>query len=372
MKQHFSAAAVVRRIATYGLLALAAWVLTPSLSACSSKPATPAAPTCDPTQCATGNSCISDGTETKCRLGCALNGDGTGGQQTCPFNYHCVDGTTPYCAADAVAYQKNGKGLWGAPCSPTGGLDTNPACDTDQNFWCYATSPFDGAAFCTQYGCSSDANCRGGYWCATINTAPNAVQRDRTVGDTRTACMPRTYCSPCKTDIDCPPTKGVRQHCVPDNAGSKFCSPECGQDSQCNQEAKCVESEEAGGKVCVPNAGACVGDGGFCSPCRSDADCKNGGACVGSSYSTETFCAVPSGVPCGVSGGCKFTSECPAAPVPGGATSCTFPGKADLCPDNGGAPNQWPSIPDNFCYGSVSFGPKGQEAHVPGCYTARR
>ena len=217
--------------------------------------------------CIAGNECISDGKTTECRLTCPLDPQtGAGGQTICPLNFHCVDGPKPYCAKDALQVAQNGKGLWGASCSPKDGFDTNPACDTDQNFWCYGASPTDGAAFCTQFDCADDSGCKGGWFCATVNAAPNVLQAARSVGQTRTVCMPRTYCAPCKTDIDCGLNAGIRQHCVPDSGGTNYCAPECAQDTQGNQEAKCAQSDPAGAKVCTPNAGVCIGDGGFCSP----------------------------------------------------------------------------------------------------------
>ncbi len=332
---------------------------------------------CEDSQCATGNKCVDNGKGTECRLVCALKADGTGGQQTCPINYHCAGGKIPYCAPDQVKYTKTGKGLWGAPCSPTGGFDANPACDSDQNFWCYGQSPTDGAAFCTQYDCATDAECRGGWYCATINAAPEVRTAARTVGQTRTACLPRTYCAPCASDVDCVSVDGARQHCVSDAAGGKYCAPECGSDSQCNQEAKCADSAEAGAQVCTPNAGACVGDGSFCSPCRSDADCT-GGACVSSSYSTEHFCTTPSDGGCTYAdsaGTCKLNAKCPTNPVAGSKTSCTFSGKQNTCSlvDSngnpvGGSANSWPNIPNNFCFGQVLL----DKNYVPGCWTKPR
>jgi hypothetical protein len=311
---------------------------------------------------------------------CPIKDDGTGGQTTCPLNYHCVNAPKPYCAADAVKYQNQGKGLWGTPCVATKGFDNNPACDTDQTFWCYGTAPTDGAAFCTQFQCSSDAECRGGWWCATINVAPNVLRASRTVGETQTACLPRTYCSPCASDIDCPLDKGRRQHCVADSAGAMFCTPECNADTECNQEAKCVENDDANAHVCVPNAGACVGDGSMCSPCRSDADCATGGACVSSSYSTERFCTVPSGVQCTLVDdrtktppSCRLNAQCPKNPVSGNALSCTFHASENHCAQaQPGTDNQWPDIPNNFCFGLVTFGTGPDQGQVPGCYTARR
>jgi hypothetical protein len=355
-----------QQILGLGLFALCAFL---SMSACGGSSSDAS---CDSSKCAPGNECISDGKDTKCRLLCPLKDDGSGGQATCPLNYHCVDGPKPYCTADATAYAKSSKGLWGAPCSPTGGFDSNPACDSDQSFWCYGVSPVDGGAFCTQYQCKTDADCRGGWWCATINTAPNVNRASRTVGDTQTACLPRSYCSPCASDIDCPLDKGRHQHCVSDSGGAKFCTPECNADTECNQEAKCLQNDDANAHVCFPNAGACVGDGSMCSPCRSDADCSTGGACVFSSYSTEHFCTVPSGNHCQLTAACKLQAQCPANPVKGNGTSCSYLASDNFCAQVMGASNQWPDIPNNFCFGLVTFGTGPDQAQVPGCYTARR
>ena len=345
-------------------------------SGCSSK-----ATGCENSQCATGNECIDNGKDISCRLVCAIAADGTGGQSTCPFNYHCVDGKKPYCVPDQTAYRKPGNGgLWGAPCSPTGGFDNNPACDTDQNFWCYGQAPSDAAAFCTQFDCATDADCRGGWYCSTINKAPNVLQAGRVVGDTRTVCLPRTYCAPCKSDVDCLTTNGTREHCISDAGGAKYCAPECSGDTQCNQEASCKDIGEAGTTVCTPNAGACIGDGSFCSPCRSDADCTGGGACVSSSYSTEHFCTTPSDGGCtyvtgAAANSCALKAKCPTNAISGGKTSCTFAGKQNTCTavdsqgnSVAGGANTWPNIPNNFCFGEVKL----DTNYVPGCWTKAR
>jgi hypothetical protein len=342
------------------IFALGAACATASSAGCS-----PSA-SCDPAKCAAGNQCISDGAETKCRLVCALNADGSGGQRTCPNNYHCTEAPIPYCAPDKVQYGASDKGQWGAPCSPTGGFDPNPACDSGQYFWCYGRSPTDGAAFCTQYQCTADGDCRGGWWCATINKTPNVLSTARSVGETTTVCLPRTYCSPCGSDVDCPLSDGARQHCVNDAVGGKLCAPECGGDSNCHQEAACEARDEAGGaKVCVPRAGVCVGDGGLCSPCRSDADCKDG-VCASSSYSTERFCVIANadGHRCSRDATNHLTgASCPPNEVTGNKTSCTVDATS------------WPDIPKNYCYGIVPFGPVDPELgqqYVPGCYTPKR
>jgi hypothetical protein len=42
------------------------------------------------------------------------------------------------------------------------------------------------------------------------------------------------------------------------------CTPECSSDGDCAAGQRCKALS-----VCVPRAGACVGDGSFCSPCRT-------------------------------------------------------------------------------------------------------
>src|SRR4029077_14284264 len=133
----------------------------------------------------------------------------------------------------------------------------------------------------------------------------------------RTVCPPSNgtpqHCSAagacvtqeCTSDDDCPPTETTFQHC---NGGA--CTPECSGDSDCNA-AVGDESCVAPLRVCVPRAGACVGDGGFCSPCRSDGDCTNG-FCLSAAYSTERFCsqAMARGTACSSMG--PPTGSCPA------------------------------------------------------------
>ena len=315
---------------------------------------------CDPAKCAPGNECLSDGKATKCRLVCEPSVDHTtGGQAACPTSYTCVGGNPKaFCVPDKVTYAKSDKGQWGAACPAPGGFDRNPACDSEQNFWCYGTSPFDGAAFCTQFDCADDSDCRGGWWCATKNTAPNVLTKDRSTGTTRRVCLPRTYCSTCATDVDCPPLKGIRQACVPDSLGGMFCSPECTVDSNCNNEARCAMA--GGARVCVPLAGACKTDGALCAPCLSDADCPDG-TCATSPYSTEHFCTVKSKVAC-TSNGMKLTaSDCPktnAAMVP------------VSCATTEGGPD--PSIGKDQCFGLVKFGMGMSQGLVPGCFTPAR
>lgn len=362
MKQH-------RRLACLAAVALASWMLATGCGATSILPP-PASDggveaggpnDCDPTKCAPGNQCLSDGKETRCRLVCATNEDGTGGQAACPLNYHCVTAKPlAYCAPDKTTYAKSEKGQWGAACLAAGGLAKNEACDVDQDFWCYGVSPVDATPFCTQFQCTDDSDCRGGWWCATTNVAPNVERKGRSVGDVTTVCLPRGYCSTCATDIDCPTVKSVRQYCVDDTAGSKYCAPACSSDANCNSEATCAQNDAAGLSVCQPRAGVCRGDGSLCSPCQSDKDCPQG-VCAGSPYSTERYCTVKSTIPCTADANGRLTAMCPKTNIANVPVSCaTKDGKSD------------PSLPKDQCFGLVSFGTGTNKGNVPGCFTKVR
>lgn len=378
---------------------------------------------CDPA-CAAGNQCIDDGSGSgpACHRTCVAQSD-------CPANWTCNDGNAnsggvSWCVQNTATYP-SATGEWHATCRAAMGEGANPDCDWDLGFACYATSPTDANAFCTQFACTGDGDCPGGWWCATENVGPNATSSAPTFGKTRTVCLPRTYCAPCKKDLDCyAPAGSTPMHCVPGSNGVTFCAPECGGDSNCQYGgqydsactnpwkvcspstggAACTRDDDCpttatayqhclGGhctpecgsaadcagdqtcvtnvKVCLPRAGVCVGDGSFCSPCRSDDDCapKTTGAvatprppgyCVssatfGESYSTERFCTAPATVPdCDAMAGDPV--GCPQ-PQPGQnwkVTACT-------------------TAPANQCIGVVSFGTStGTPTGIPGCWTVNR
>jgi hypothetical protein len=309
-------------------------------------------PPCDPSKCYAGNKCIADEKGVVgCQLPCGAQYGQTppAGQAACPFNTTCTtipEGTPAgtaersICTLDKTQY-KNNTGGWGAPCNPTGGIEMNPDCDSKQNFWCYARNPTDGNAYCTQYLCKSDADCRGGWWCATVNVGPNAGSNPtasevatRSMGATITVCQPRNYCASCKTDLDCDSSTGVIEHCIADHNGTRsYCAPECSKtatesqaqaDGECNNEAQCLLLDQsnycqAGSTcVCASRARECIGDGLLCSPCMSDADClpKGGGLCLNADYSTERFCSVPSGPKapkCTVDSMMNLVADCPTS-----------------------------------------------------------
>ncbi len=322
-----------------------------ALPACSSS-------ACDDSKCAAGNKCVDNGHGTACRLLCDT-------QAVCPFNYQCMaapNGTT-FCNEDTTKYvQKKDKGQWGASCNPPGGIDSNPDCDTDQTFWCYAKNPGDGNAYCTQYQCTKDTDCGPGMWCGTINNAPSATSKKRSFGadQTTTVCLKREYCAPCTADVDCPSTNGIPSHCVPDSSGTtKFCTEECSSTTGCRPDATCQANDAAGGaQICFPRAGTCKGDGSLCSPCYSDADCPNG-FCGEQTYTHERFCTVKSDVPCAVVNG-KLQANCPKPNQAGVDESCI-------------TSNDDPDFQKDQCVGLVQFGTSsGQPVILPACWTAPR
>jgi hypothetical protein len=369
---------------------------------------------CDSSQCAAGNQCVDDGSGSgpTCHEVCTKQSD-------CPANWYCNDGLASgapvsWCVQNTSVFAA-AAGEWNTPCRASKGEGANPDCNWALGFACYAISPTDANAFCTQFACGADSDCPGGWWCSTQNVGPNATSADATFGKTRTVCLPRTYCAPCKKDLDCyAPAGSTPMHCVPDVTGATFCSPQCGSDTNCPYDSTCIapwkvctpgagaacqtddQCPPAGGSyqhcvggacspecgsaadcasgekcvssttVCEPRAGVCVGGGGFCSPCRSDDDCvPDGGSlaaptahgyCLTSEpYSTEHFCSAPATV-----------SDCDAqAPDPAG---CPQPQ-----PGQNWHVTACTEVPPNQCIGVVSFGSaSGTPVGIPGCWTVNR
>jgi hypothetical protein len=367
--------------------------------------------TCDPTQCGEKNQCLQGNGELKCRRACSSNNDpatncpagatciaanvpstippecakgsdevtqalcagfGTGGGlrlnayacgETVPKE--CVASATPgtWCCNDAPAETyatpfcvkllrdvKPGPKQWGAGCNATCGLDMNPDCDTAQGFYCYGTSPADGASYCTRYDCNSDRECAPNFYCATINVGPNVTTPKPTHHQTTKVCLRRDYCAPCAADLDCPTQNGLTQHCVPDSVtGAGLCAPECTTSANCNFEAKCIDVLGTGTKTCYPRAGACSGDGSLCSPCHNDAECGDDGLCVKGQYTTEHACAKKSGVACA-----DKAKQCPTSAAPKAQIGCTQQDSAEA--------------PANYCVGLYNF---ADNADI-GCWTPAR
>ena len=367
--------------------------------------------TCDETQCLAGNKCLQGDGELKCRRPCSSNNDPA---TNCPSGAVCVAGNTPatlvagcvkgaesatetfcgalttlggtrltnytclegqpkgclaspepgqWCCNEAPAELyaqpfckriareiKAGPKQWGAGCNATAGLEDNVDCDSAQGFFCFGTSPADGASYCTRYDCHADSECAPNFYCAVINVAPNVTTTKPTIQKTTTVCLRRDYCAPCTADLDCPTLNGLTQHCVLDDNSAGFCTPECTTSQNCPKDAKCIDGG-IGIKTCYPRAGTCVGDGSLCSPCRNDADCGDDGACVRGQYTTELSCAKKSEIPCktGSTAGTDF--KCPTSANPKATIRC-----------RGDAFEQ---VPKDFCHGLYPF---GESADV-GCWT---
>lgn len=250
---------------------------------------------CDPGACAANNACIAENGETKCRRICSSQFDRDLG---CPFNYTCMaHEDSGYCSLNSVVLAEQPAGQWGTSCSPLGGRDANVDCDIDRQFRCYGEGTKDANAYCTRYNCTDDRQCAGGYYCATQNKFPDITRDIRSVRETIRVCKKRTYCDACTSDVDCPQFGARATRCIPDDNGARYCTVECDDDASCNNEAKCTTTPAAFNKVCIPRAGVCVGDGGICTPCKSDANCPNG-VCAKTEYSTERFCTRSSSRTC--------------------------------------------------------------------------
>ena len=346
-----------------------------------------------PCNCAAGNQCIDDG-----------SGSGLTCHKVCDTQAQCPSGW--YCHEGQVGGQPKSWCIpsWHTSCSPRDGEADNPACDKAHGFACYAQSPTDANAFCTVIGCKKDGDCPGGWWCATVNQAPNALTAKASLGSTRTVCLPRAYCAPCQSDGDCVAAPdSTPQRCVQNDQGDHFCTPECSGDDTCPLDATCLvqlticspatgsacksdgDCPPAKGTyqhcdgghctpecaaatdcdpgqrctkrgLCAPRAGVCKGDGSFCSPCRSDDDCATGLCATGAPYSTESFCTAKATVP-----SCSTASPNPAG-----------------CPAHRAGDNwkvtQCTQIPPNQCVAEVQFGfdNAGAPIYVPGCWTVNR
>ena len=397
-----------------------------------------------------------------CRKVCTQQGQ-------CPGGSYCNDGQPQSWCVPSTLELTRGAGQWGTPCSASGGRDANPACDSYDNFLCYGAAPTDANAFCTYFDCVLDADCPGGWWCATVDDAPNVLIASRSFGATSTnrVCLPRQYCAPCQMDHDCSPAQdGSQEHCVAgtaDPGGGSLCAPQCATIDDCPLDATCVPqwgvcaahrcttdgdcqangsgetcvggacklacagdadcppadgmpqhctAGPVGGvcaaqaclsdddcppalgtfqhcnagactpecandadcnpgtgdqacvalSVCVPRAGTCKGDGHFCSPCRSDADCSDG-YCLASTYSKERFCstAMAAGTTCSATTGLPAGS-CPTmkpADANYAVVACTS-AASDFSPRD-------------QCIGEVTFGTvMGQVQYEPGCWTQNR
>jgi hypothetical protein len=283
---------------------------------------------CEASSCAPGNTCIAVASApAACELACATHTD-------CPFNYHCdanAGGTSPYCALNTTTFPDKPGTQFNAPCNPAGGFKDNPDCDTADGFWCNAASPLDGNAFCTYFGCKVDTDCGDGDYCGKVNQFPDAASAQVSNGQTLAACLPRGYCAPCASDIDCAPANGAPQHCLAGTDGATFCTPECHSGSECALDATCAA--QGNYSACTPRAGVCKGDGALCSPCRSDADCT-GGFCLLAYNSTEHFCSAKSGITCSYDSSETIVDQCPSSTTATPTIGCSTAGVEATYPPN--------------------------------------
>lgn len=331
------------------LAGVAAVVL--AIGACSSNNVVNASPDagpppCDPAKCGTGNQCIADSTGVSaCRVPCATHAD-------CPFNAQCsLNDAQNFCvkSTSPVAAKKD-SGQWGTHCLAPDGETGNKACDAEGGFACYGVGTSDAYAYCTRFDCTTDLDCAGGFFCGTVNVGPNVTTDKRTFGKTRTACVKREYCAPCAADFDCPVIDGKQSRCIVNKDGSaNFCATPCTDSTNCQLDAACTGRTEDGSKVCKPRAGTCKGEGGLCSPCRSDADCTNG-FCLKGGYSPEKFCSEKASSPC--EPGQSSAGKCPK-----------FTGFPDTLFGCSTASDE--SLPKDQCIGFIPFG----EVEDLGCYT---
>lgn len=339
-----------------GALAAAIFVAL-AASACGSTTVVKANPGCDDAKCAAGNKCLDGADGVKCRKTCTSNETPDG---SCPYGYTCAkypDVAETYCQKQTAELTKK-DGQWGTPCNPSEGYDRNPKCDTDQSFACFARSPTDATAYCTRFSCTADIDCGPGFYCGDFNAQPNAVRPDRTVGSTLKACIRRTYCAPCELDLDCPTLAGKAQFCVTGQDGKGYCTSECAANQECLSDAQCLTGvQDRSGKThsaCTPRAGSCTGDGTICSPCRSDADCGQDGACVGTEYSTERFCAKRA--PNNDCAQCVKDLPRPAVKV---GCYTADPVRGNFVGD----------VPTGYCFGIYNF---DSQTRLPGCWTPSR
>jgi hypothetical protein len=382
-------------------------------------PPVEAGPTCVSSKCSAGNQCIDDGSGSgeTCHKVCTQ-------QSQCPSGWFCNDGVAAGKPANwcvqTTAPLPQAVGQWGTPCLPGGGEGANSACDTADGFICFGHLPTDANSYCTTQGCGADSDCPGGWWCANVDNAPNVQTSKRSFGTTRTVCVPRDYCAPCAMDHDCPASStGTPQHCIPDQSGNGYCTPQCGSNADCALDATCQsqwavcqpaegtacktdddcpasngtyqhclaglctpecatagdcngDQKCSGWATCSPRAGTCLGDGGFCSPCRNDGDCSQGGVCVYADYSTERYCSVPmltgtcpTSTTAGVTINQPAAGQCPAAPA---GSPASVKNKGFI-----GCTIVTSVAPANECVAltSISDG-NGGEAPVLGCWTVDR
>ena len=210
---------------------------------------------------------------------------------TCPGLAACSDDIKKAGPADASATATDGTSATsfvGVACA------SNNDCVT-YGLTCYVTNSAAGTGICSR-GCKTETDCGGGL------AHCNSVQGEL-------ICTLPRYCDPCTTEQDCGASAPT---CVKDTAGNGFCSNTCtvNQDA-CAPGALC---RKFGPKVdefaCMPAGGTCSGDGGQCSPCKTDGDCSPDHACFQADANGERFCSRGCNPAASGNSGCEEGYQC--------------------------------------------------------------
>jgi hypothetical protein len=220
---------------------------------------------------------------------------------------------------------------------------SDDVCGPVPGFKCYGRAPNDAQAFCTKADCKTDADCDfPGYYCATVDKAPNVRERARSFGETVKWCLPRTQCAPCKSDAECSDADGP-QACIKDNTGASYCMKTCSANGECKRDHAC--SDKDGQRVCFPIGGACRGDGTICARCSNDDECASK-FCLSDTYTDERSCAAEADTArceyqrCRVMGGNPVNSDCESNKcIPESASSGICAAAATKEPRDAGAPD---------------------------------
>jgi hypothetical protein len=252
---------------------------------------------CDPSRCAAGNVCV----QNKCMLTCTRHLD-------CPQPNPCSDGVgydcrslaidpsfdagfESVCTPNTVPY---GPGMFGCGCGNGAPCATGFRCMGPQG------TP---SAYCSKANCTSDSDCPGNYWCATIEVL---APRDGGVADVGPrgdtgftppatvnlpVCVKRDFCAPASGYVDCNANDAVY---AIDYKGRGWCLKQCdGSDPNgCGPGNGCIKHDSQykcwpRGLTCAPSTPT-----HFCSRCLTNADCPKQGYCL-STWVGEPYCSSP-------------------------------------------------------------------------------
>jgi hypothetical protein len=222
----------------------------------------------------------------------------------CPVGFDCTVADAkvgPTCNKISYTVDASGKpvlfkldcGLDDNKCLNTGDPNPMPMCRHKQDMSQMTPTPLeaDPRAYCTG-SCSADTDCPIDMQCL----------KDY---DGVTKCLKRTLCSECVINEDCGTEFPV---CVPDQGTGHYCTKPCASWDDCGGAQglflSCVGGYDAagnGGMFCFHRAGACVGAGNLCDPCRTSADCAlTSSSCITNDATHESFCTHK----------CKLDTDC--------------------------------------------------------------